>query len=353
MPLPVTGRGRIAGPAFRRPASPPLGSRTGLHPSTRRRGAAAAARACAQGGKAPRRDDARVLGGFGVKDHAPAQLRSCSLRLSLALSARGPPPVLAASRAGQTHRIAAGHGPPSAALLTSRPTDADTRCKDRGNPRHQVEVLRSEQHAVAAGDAHELDPRGDRAGVGIQDRKDQVEGYVLRVAVLGRTVPRRLVHSDDVLAAPPDEERCPHGALAPRADPRTGSAPGKVLQWRCRRLQREDQGGHQTGVWVPHLRGTGSCSVSYIWCAYVSFPTTGATRPAAVTSQGAATAANTAATVAPSSTCPGVPHRLPPWPGFRVGPSAFRPRRESSWHHSHPLACFGSPARGRLHRRGH
>ena len=33
----------------------------------------------------------------------------------------------------------------------------------------------------------------------------------LRVAVLGRPVPRPLVHPDDALAARPDEGGCPHG----------------------------------------------------------------------------------------------------------------------------------------------
>ena len=37
----------------------------------------------------------------------------------------------------------------------------------------------------------------------------------LRVAVLGRPVPRPLVHSDDALAARPDEGGGPHAALAP------------------------------------------------------------------------------------------------------------------------------------------
>ena len=41
----------------------------------------------------------------------------------------------------------------------------------------------------------------------------------LRVAVLGGTVPRPLVYSDDALAARADEGGCPHAALAPRADP--------------------------------------------------------------------------------------------------------------------------------------
>ena len=63
----------------------------------------------------------------------------------------------------------------------------------------------------------------------------------LRVAVLGRTVPRPLVHSDDALAARTDEGCCPHGALAPRPDPELVPSPGAVLQWRCRRLQREGQ----------------------------------------------------------------------------------------------------------------
>ena len=58
---------------------------------------------------------------------------------------------------------------------------------------------------------------------------------------------------------------CPHGALAPRPDPELVPSPGAVLQWRCRRLQREGQSDHQTGVWVPHLRGTGSRFVSRTW----------------------------------------------------------------------------------------
>ena len=87
----------------------------------------------------------------------------------------------------------------------------------------------------------------------------------LRVAVLGRTVPRPLVHSDDALAARTDEGRCPHGALAPRPDPELVPSPGAVLQRRRRRLQREGQSDHQTGVWVPHLRSTGSRFVSRTW----------------------------------------------------------------------------------------
>ena len=42
-------------------------------------------------------------------------------------------------------------------------------------------------------------------------------------------------------------------------------ARGAVFQWRCRRLQREGQSDHQTGVWIPHLRGTGSRFVSCTW----------------------------------------------------------------------------------------
>ena len=38
-----------------------------------------------------------------------------------------------------------------------------------------------------------------------------------------------------------------------------------VLQWHCRRLQREGQSDHQTGVWLPHLRGTGSRFISCTW----------------------------------------------------------------------------------------
>ena len=44
-------------------------------------------------------------------------------------------------------------------------------------------------------------------------------------------------------------------ALAPRPDSETGSEPGAVLQWRCRRLQRKGQSDHQSGVWVPHPPG--------------------------------------------------------------------------------------------------
>ena len=58
---------------------------------------------------------------------------------------------------------------------------------------------------------------------------------------------------------------CPHGALAPRPDPELVPSPGAVLQWRCRRLQREGQSDHQTGVWVPHPRSTGSRLVSCTW----------------------------------------------------------------------------------------
>ena len=54
-------------------------------------------------------------------------------------------------------------------------------------------------------------------------------------------------------------------ALAPRPDSDLVPSPGAVLQWRCRRLQRKGQSDHQTGVWVPHLRGTGSRFVSRTW----------------------------------------------------------------------------------------
>ena len=63
----------------------------------------------------------------------------------------------------------------------------------------------------------------------------------------------------------PDEGGCPHAALAPRADPELVPSPGAVLQWRCRRLQREGQSDHQTGVRLSHLRGTGSRSISCTW----------------------------------------------------------------------------------------
>ena len=54
-------------------------------------------------------------------------------------------------------------------------------------------------------------------------------------------------------------------ALAPRPDSELLPSPRAVLQWRCRRLQRKGQSDHQTGVWVPHLRGTGSRFVSRTW----------------------------------------------------------------------------------------
>ena len=54
-------------------------------------------------------------------------------------------------------------------------------------------------------------------------------------------------------------------ALAPRPDSELVPSPGAVLQWRCRRLERKGQSDHQTGVWVPHLRGTGSRFVSRTW----------------------------------------------------------------------------------------
>ena len=54
-------------------------------------------------------------------------------------------------------------------------------------------------------------------------------------------------------------------ALAPRPDSELVPSPGAVLQWRCRRLQRKGQSDHQTGVWLPHLRGTGSRFVSRTW----------------------------------------------------------------------------------------
>ena len=67
----------------------------------------------------------------------------------------------------------------------------------------------------------------------------------------------------------------PRLSIEVRVRPRAGArarcsqcrrrAPGAVLQWRCRRLQREGQSDHQTGVWVPHLRGTGSRFVSRTW----------------------------------------------------------------------------------------
>ena len=87
----------------------------------------------------------------------------------------------------------------------------------------------------------------------------------LRVAVLGGAVSRPLVHSGDAFAARTDEGGGAHGALAPRPDPELVPSQGAVLQWRCRRLQREGQSGHQTGVRVPHLRSTGSRFVSHTW----------------------------------------------------------------------------------------
>ena len=87
----------------------------------------------------------------------------------------------------------------------------------------------------------------------------------LRVAVLGRPVPRPLVHSDDALAARPDEGGGPHAALAPRPDPELVPSPGAVLQWRCRGLQRQGQSDHQKGIRISHLSGDGSCSVSCTW----------------------------------------------------------------------------------------
>ena len=54
-------------------------------------------------------------------------------------------------------------------------------------------------------------------------------------------------------------------ALALRPDSELVPSPGAVLQWRCRRLQRKGQSDHQTGVWVPHLRGTGSRFESRTW----------------------------------------------------------------------------------------
>ena len=60
---------------------------------------------------------------------------------------------------------------------------------DRGRPREQV--LRGEQHAVADDDDDELDPRGDRAGVGFQDGMDQ------RRHVKGHAVDRHQRPDDD------------------------------------------------------------------------------------------------------------------------------------------------------------
>ena len=81
-----------------------------------------------------------------------------------------------------------GQYPSSAALLISLPTvpasrftDADTRCsRPVRRPVQQVEVLRGDKDAVATD--HELDPHGDRAGVGIQFGKDErrhVEGHAV------------------------------------------------------------------------------------------------------------------------------------------------------------------------------
>ena len=63
----------------------------------------------------------------------------------------------------------------------------------------------------------------------------------------------------------PMKEVAPHAALAPRADPELVPSSGAILQWRCRRLQREGQSDHQTGVRLSHLRGTGSRFVPCTW----------------------------------------------------------------------------------------
>ena len=76
----------------------------------------------------------------------------------------------------------------------------------------------------------------------------------LRVAVLGRRFLDRWCTRTMRSRLDPMKEVRPDGALAPRPDPELVPSPGAVLQWRCRRLQREGQSDHQTGVWVPHPR---------------------------------------------------------------------------------------------------
>ena len=60
-------------------------------------------------------------------------------------------------------------------------------------------MLRSEQHAVAD---YELDARGDRAGVGVQDGKDQ------RLHIEGHAVDRDRLPEDSGVTVPAQGARC-------------------------------------------------------------------------------------------------------------------------------------------------
>ena len=166
--------------------------------------------------------------------------------------------------------------PPTRRALEELQGARDALVTDRTAARNRQKHLRHpllKQQSKASGESHRR-AGGTACGAGASQpahgSRLPAQGGLpiaveLRVAVLGRTVPRPLVHPDDALAARTDEGCCPHGALAPRPDPELVPSPGAVLQWRCRRLQREGQSDHQTGVWVPHLRGTGSLFVSRTW----------------------------------------------------------------------------------------
>ena len=96
--------------------------------------------------------------------------------------------------------------------------------------------------------------------------KEDFQSFVaLRVAVLGGSLPRPLVHPDDALAARPDEEGRSHVALAPRARPELVSSQGPVLERHRRGLQRQGQSDYQKGLRLPYQRGTGTRSVPCTW----------------------------------------------------------------------------------------
>ena len=109
-------------------------------------------------------------------------------------------------------------------------------------------VLKHSRWLLLKRPEHLTDPQEDRLADLVRRNLRTVRAYLLkehfqllwglRVAVLGRTVSRPLVYTDDALAARPDEGGGPHAALAPRPDPELVPSPGAVLQWRCRGLQR-------------------------------------------------------------------------------------------------------------------
>ena len=136
-------------------------------------------------------------------------------------------------------------------------------------------VLKNSRWLLLKRPEHLTDAQDDRLKDLVRRNLRTVRAYLLkedfqvpvglRVAVLGGTVSRPLVHPDDALAARPDEGGGPHAALPPRPDPQLVPSPGAILLRHRRGLQRQGQSDHQKSIRISHLSGDGSRSVSCTW----------------------------------------------------------------------------------------